>query len=200
MKSYQVKILLLYLQFNLASNSILIDKFDSNIGYISLAYYKNNNKYICLNYYDNTFHYLKKYDKKENIIQEEKAEYNKEKITELLYFHNTDNYVAIINSEEYYEKSVNVFYNNKINKLKLDKYSDILGFTICGDNTLILVIENFSSKRKFLLYNYPPKIEPDFTFTEDNLSSYSSILLLGLQNTFMTLSYEDENDKNKLNF
>ena len=191
MKYSKEIIILLFFLISLSLNSILIDKIDINIVDIDLDFYKNENKYLLIYYYDNTFQYLKKYDSNENLIQEEKKEYEKQKIKKLHFYQNTDNYVSVIESNSFYN-SVQVFYNNKIIQLNLDKSRRILSVSICDDNTL-LIVQNGINQRNFLLYNYPPKEEPESKFTDTYPSARSNLLVFGLKNTFAKVSYEENN-------
>lgn len=184
-------IILLFFLIRLSLNSILIDKIDINILDIDLDYYKNENKYLLINYYDNTFHYSKKYDTNENLLKEEKNKHENKIIKNLYYYQKTDNYVSVVESNSFY-KSIQVFYNNKIIELNLDKYREILSVSICDDNTLLVVQEGKDSQRNFLLYNYPPKEEPESKFTDTFPSFYSNIWVFGLKNTFAKIFYEKE--------
>ena len=170
----------------LSLERILIDELDINVLKFNLEYFKNDNKYLSLSYYDNTSHYLKKYDNNEKLIENKKDSY-KEKIKSLIYYQNSDNYI-IHTQDNYFSNSIQIFYNGKIIKLNLISYKRIYGFSIMEDNTLLIIMdgEKFSIQN-YLIYNYPPKSEPDEQFT-DSSSSLSLFTVIGLKNSFVTVS------------
>ena len=188
MKFSKLIIIILFLQINFVLNAVIIDEFDTNVGYIDIIYSNNNNKYLSLNYNDNIYKYFKQYDNKENLIKEEKSKHENKKIKQFYYYPNTDNYVKVIDTGSY-DKTVQVVYNNHLTELKLEKYSEISSIAILGDNTLVIIQEDFSNDRKFLLFSYPPNENPKSTFTQKNASDRKRLLAFGLQNTIALIDF-----------
>ena len=192
MKFSKLFTIILSLEINFVINDVIIDQFDTNILKMDIIYSNNNNKYLSLNYNDKDYHYFKQYDNNENLINEEKDKHENKKIKQFFYYPDTDNYV-IVKDAGLFQPSVQVVYNNHLTELMIDKYCKIFGIAILGDNTLVIIQEEYNN-RKFLLFSYPAKENPKSTFTIKRASFRSDLLAFGLQNTIALIHFNSNNN------